>query len=181
MIQQCINVTNETFSLDPSEWLKQFINNTMLISPIDCNNLVQNPGYSGEYMLDELTNDEIMNAWNILLNTTAFNQFWSDTQQEYVNNVPANWNQYFDNNCIVNCTYTNTSERNATFNYYKHIADLMIYLGAQTQMNVDRNPVVNGTNFGLGAFWQNYNEDWDYYKKYGEAFYKAAFLRKRTP
>lgn len=154
------NITKQ----DPTEWLKQYITTTNLMYPIDCNNLFHKESsyYLGDYPLDPLTPDEIMKAWSIFTNETVFNQFLNATQQEYKNNVPAMWYKYFDDNY----SYNNTVSDNATISNYKHIADLMIYFGAQTEMDNDSYAVVDGTNYGLDAFNQNYNMDWWYAKKY---------------
>jgi hypothetical protein len=144
---------------DPTEWLKRFINNTAinLMYPIDCN-YEQSNGYP----LDALAPNDIMNAWSIFYNTTAFNDFWNKVQQEYQNHVPATWYKYFQNQNQTDFGYgyDSASESNATSSHYKHIADLMVYMGAQTQLDDFLNSVENTTNYGLNVFNQNYNEDY---------------------
>jgi hypothetical protein len=157
MVQQCVqmNLTSNISAIDPTEWLKHVVNNPAvnLMYPFDCNNIQY-----AIYPLDTLTPDEIMNAWSIFYNNTIFNNFWNKTQQEYYNHVPAMWYTDFSNDY----GYDNTSESNATRRHYKHIADLMIYMGAQTLTDNYSRPLENTTSYGLDAFNQNYNQDLDY-------------------
>jgi len=81
MIQQTIiNTTiNSNSSQDPTEWLKNVITATKLLSPVDCNNLknplnIVNLGYS-TYSLDALNASDAQAAWQIFPDQTAFYQF----------------------------------------------------------------------------------------------------------
>jgi len=120
-----------------------------------------------------------MAASSILYNMSAFNIFWNETQYQYKHNVPANWYKYFAN--ISNDYYYYDSreylndDRRANFTFYKHITDLMVYFGARTQMDKECYAVVNGTNYALDAFNQNYNMDWWYCQKY-----RAAYLVQQS-
>jgi hypothetical protein len=77
--------------------------------------------------------------------------FWSNTQEQFANTVNHNWyNQPNDTNYAA----------------WKHLADMMIYYGTDTQMDKDSNPIPGGTNYDIDVFTQNYNTDWWYFKKY---------------
>jgi len=146
------NFTDDT-SQDPTTWLKAFITNATenLYVGTDCNNLknIDSQVYN-TYDLDNLTAADSAAAWSIFTNMTAFQQYWNATQEMYENYVPIAW--YND---VNNTNYTT----------FKHIADMMIYYGATTQMDWEANPVPNGTDYNLDEFFQNYNTDWWYYKK----------------
>ncbi len=89
-------------------------------------------------------------AWSIFTNESAFMEFWNETQEEFKNNVNIDW--YNEPN-------------NTNYHTWKHMADMMIYYGADAQMDKDSNPVPNGTNYDTDVWYQNYNTDWWYFKK----------------
>jgi hypothetical protein len=94
------NVTQQ----DPTEWLKSFVNTTItsLYYPLDCNNMFNAANYS--YQHDALNFSDAMVAWSAFSNTTAFNEFWKEIQQEYSTNVPVNW---YQNNGTANHSWQN--------------------------------------------------------------------------
>lgn len=155
MIQQNANINladADLTTVDPTEWLKGFVNSaTNLYYPPDCNNLKNaKSGAYSTYKLDALNVTDAMAAWSVFNDETQFHAFLTDTQMAY-STIPLNWYNY---------------TKNVSYSTFKHTADLMTYFGSQTAMDEISNPVVNGTNYGLDIFWQNYNEDWWYNQKY---------------
>ncbi len=81
-------------------------------------------------------------------------------QNTYNTNVPVNW--YNDVGSV-------------SYPHYKHVADLLIYMGAMTSVDNASIPIPNGTNYGLDEMEQNYNVDYWYVDKYlGCTFCTAA-------